>query len=194
MKRSLLLLALVAFVWACATSTKQEEKQNSTPINYQALGDSITNIAQKTFLGALMKVLSQKGTVEAINFCNLHALSLADSLSRQYQCTIQRLSDRYRNPADRPDANDSTILAEFHATKAMGKLPEPRLVTTSDQVIYYKPIVIGMPTCLQCHGNPTSDIAPATLAVIREKYPQDKAVEYQQGDLRGMWKITFRKN
>ena len=56
--------------------------------------------------------------------------------------------------------------------------------------MYYKPIKTGMPTCLKCHGS-SAEIESKTLALINEKYPDDKAVGYSQGDLRGMWKIKF---
>jgi hypothetical protein len=57
--------------------------------------------------------------------------------------------------------------------------------------VYYKPIKIGMPTCLQCHGKPKEDINEATASTIRKKYRFDKATGYAMGNLRGAWKLTF---
>lgn len=200
MRKTCLWATLAFFVWACNSSSQSdadnEATQTAAPIqtiDFQATGDSIANIAQKAFVGALMKAIAEKGTAGAVEFCNVHALPIADSLSQKYNCTIQRISDRYRNPADKPDAADSLVMTNYHAQKAASATLMPRLTEQDNQVIYYKPIMVGMPACLQCHGNPQTDIDAATLAAIRSKYPNDLATGYKQGDLRGMWKITFRK-
>jgi hypothetical protein len=59
-------------------------------------------------------------------------------------------------------------------------------------LIYYKPIRIGMPTCLKCHGN-EQELDQAAFQKIKTLYPEDKAINYSMGDLRGMWKISFQK-
>jgi cytochrome c551/c552 len=48
-----------------------------------------------------------------------------------------------------------------------------------------------MPTCIKCHGGKT-DITESTQKMIAQKYPNDKAIGYQMGDLRGMWKIKLK--
>jgi len=48
-----------------------------------------------------------------------------------------------------------------------------------------------MPACLGCHGTEGGDINAKTLKIIKQKYPEDKATGYKEGDLRGWWKITF---
>ena len=53
------------------------------------------------------------------------------------------------------------------------------------------PILLAAPVCLQCHGSPEKDIAPATMAAIKKLYPEDKATGFQLGDLRGLWRVTF---
>lgn len=58
-------------------------------------------------------------------------------------------------------------------------------------VHFYAPILLAAPVCLQCHGRPEKDIAPATMAAIKKLYPEDKATGFQLGDLRGLWRVTF---
>ncbi|WP_448520182.1 Tll0287-like domain-containing protein [Rhodoflexus sp.] len=199
MQKTYFLAALLLFSWACGnssqttTDTSTENGTSAVVTDFQATGDSIANAAQKAFVGALMKAINQQGAAGAVAFCNVHALPIADSLSQRYNCAIQRISDRYRNPADKPDAADSAVIADYQAQKAAGTALAARLLEQDNQVIYYKPIMLGMPACLQCHGDPQTDIAAPTLAAIREKYPNDLAIGYKQGDLRGLWKITFRK-
>jgi hypothetical protein len=68
-------------------------------------------------------------------------------------------------------------------------------VTNPDgSTTFYAPIVIANPLCLQCHGTPEKDIAPATLEAIQKHYPKDQATGYQLGDLRGLWSVTFPAN
>jgi hypothetical protein len=70
--------------------------------------------------------------------------------------------------------------------------PNPQVITHADgSRDFLAPIVLGNPLCLQCHGTPGKDIGPETLAAIKKIYPEDKAIGYQLGDLRGLWRITF---
>jgi hypothetical protein len=200
MQKTHLLAALLFFGWACSNASQEttdtaSESQTTVraAIDFQVAGDSISNASQKAFVGALMKAINERGTASAVSFCNVHALPIADSLSQHYNCTIQRISDRYRNPADKPNAEDSTVIAHYQAQKTTGAILTARLSEQENKVIYYKPIMLGMPACLKCHGNPNTDIDISTLSAIRNKYPTDLATGYKQGDLRGVWKITFRK-
>lgn len=200
MQKTYFIAALLFFGWACSnpsqetTNTASESETTAkTAIDFQVAGDSIANASQKAFVGALMKAINEKGTAGAVSFCNVHAFPIADSLSKHYNCTIQRISDRYRNPADKPDIADSVVIADYQAQKTVGATLTTRLSEQENQVIYYKPIMIGMPACLKCHGDTNTDIDMPTVAAIRNKYPADLATGYKQGDLRGIWKITFRK-
>jgi hypothetical protein len=114
-------------------------------------------------------------------------MPLTDSLSQKYNCQIQRISDKYRNPANKPSKNEEDILLRIGSSNS----GEPVLISENGRVVYYKPISIAMPACLNCHGNAVKDIAPKTLEVIQQKYPGDLAIGYKEGDFRGLWKITF---
>ncbi|MDH3268745.1 MAG: DUF3365 domain-containing protein, partial [Ignavibacteria bacterium] len=48
---------------------------------------------------------------------------------------------------------------------------------------YLKPIIIQA-ECLNCHGSQT-EIMPDVRNLITQKYPDDKAIGYKPGDLRG---------
>jgi hypothetical protein len=51
-------------------------------------------------------------------------------------------------------------------------------------VHYMKPIFIGTPVCLQCHGAPDK-LAPGVADALKALYPHDQATDYAIGDLRG---------
>ncbi len=197
---SILLLSL--FLFACDGETRDRKANASlteplwVEVNdsrRRTLGDSITDASQKTLLGNVKSAMQRGGPPEAVEYCNLRAMPLTDSLSKAYGVTISRISKRNRNPDNTPrDGVDKEILQLYHKHYEAQQALQTRLVKgQDDQLRFYKPIFIGMPTCLKCHGDPDSQIAPATQKLLDEKYPQDEARGYKLGDLRGMWKVTF---
>lgn len=130
-----------------------------------------------------------KGPAGALQQCSEIALGLA----RQHEkegWRVRRVSVKYRNPADAPDAYEGGVLDEFAALKAKGELQvdtERAEVVTEDErryLRYMKPILVGSPACLSCHGGP-QDISPEVKAELERLYPEDKAVGYRVADLRG---------
>jgi hypothetical protein len=60
---------------------------------------------------------------------------------------------------------------------------EPTIVDLGDRVGVLRPIgTAGV--CLQCHG-PVSRLSPDVLAYLAQAYPDDRAVGFEEGDLRG---------
>jgi hypothetical protein len=55
---------------------------------------------------------------------------------------------------------------------------------------YVEPIYTK-PLCTACHG---SAVEPALLAHIRERYPEDRAVGFEEGDLRGLFWVVLEKS
>jgi hypothetical protein len=53
----------------------------------------------------------------------------------------------------------------------------------SKEFHFAKPIVM-QPMCVACHGS-SDQISPEVKAKLSELYPNDKAVNYQPGQLRG---------
>ena len=56
-----------------------------------------------------------------------------------------------------------------------------------DRSGYVEPIVL-QPLCLTCHGD---SLAPEVAARIQDLYPQDRAVGYEVGDLRGVFWAAY---
>src|SRR5690606_11358920 len=128
--------------------------------------------------------------------CNTHAIPLTDSLSLLSKVRIQRISEKNRNTGNGiVTSSDSMAMRLVQSRLATGNEPEPAIfnVAGSTDIVYYKPIKIGMPACLSCHGDTKKDISAETLKIINAKYPEDKAIDYKEGDFRGLWKISFSK-
>lgn len=166
------------------SETEKEEKL--------ALADSISNIAQATLLQNVGRAMKAGGPVYAVDFCNIQAVPLMDSVSKANHVKVERMTDKNRNSNNTlKTENDLSAWDKFKNTFAKSKKPVPFVVEENQTLVYYKPIAIGMPTCLKCHGAPNQDIDVATAEKIKEKYPDDLATNYKMGDFRGMWKVTL---
>lgn len=167
------------------TAFKSQQTPRQT-VNYQKLGDSLSLQAQQSLISNLLGAIEKGGAAYAVEFCNEKAASLTNALSQKHQVEIKRVSAKNRNPDNAASLFDKKILDLFEA-----KTLKDTVVKMPKGYVYYKPIRIGMPTCLQCHGKPMIDINEATASTIRKKYRFDKATGYAMGELRGAWKLTF---
>ncbi|MBP8824315.1 MAG: DUF3365 domain-containing protein [Flavobacteriales bacterium] len=151
-----------------------------------ALGDSISAHAQQVLLKNVSAAMQAGGPDHAVAFCSTRAMPLTDSMAADHQVVLQRISDRNRNPANALVTDMDRQAWQRAGTDKSGFVQ----VDGDGTAWYYKPIHIGLPTCLKCHGG-VEDMAPSTRAILEENYPDDKATGYAQGDLRGLWKIGF---
>ncbi|AEI49900.1 Tll0287-like domain-containing protein [Runella slithyformis] len=183
MKIQLTLMAASAIFLMAFYNTETTPQQS---VNYQKLGDSLSLQAQQSLISNLLGAVEKGGAPYAVDFCNEKAAPLTNALSQKYGVEIQRISAKNRNPDNAASLFDKKILDLFTANAL-----KDTVVKMSKGYVYYKPIKIGMPTCLQCHGKPKQDIEAATLKTIQQKYRFDKATGYAMGELRGAWKLTF---
>lgn len=175
----------IIFVGCTSTSTEDVILEKS---DYMAIGDSIANIAQHTLLYNVGNAMKNGGPVNAIQFCNINALRLTDSLSTANKVKISRITRKARNPKNRATELELMLLAELENNSIADTLIEG----LNDRT-YYKTIRTGMPTCLKCHGTTDADIDEATLDKLKALYPKDEATNYSMGEFRGAWKIVFEE-
>ncbi|MBH2003257.1 MAG: DUF3365 domain-containing protein [Sphingobacteriia bacterium] len=187
---TLTLVAAVVVMIACNQSGSEEAALLES---YRLKGDSISTTAQQTIFRSLTRAVDTGGLVYAVDFCSNNAMRITDSLSQLAGSTIQRLSNRNRNPANRLAEEGDRVIWEHFNSHTDGNVDDT-LIHTNDSYTYYKPIRIAMPACLNCHGKKDKDLDPLVAEVIAGKYPNDLATGYQMNDLRGIWKITFRKS
>lgn len=193
---------LTTVIVACQQTDKQSDSQTDTttvaqePLTeeekqqYKEQGQKIALSVFTELSGQLQQALQEGGVPQAIEHCNLVAMPLVDSLSKVYQADIKRTSLKVRNPEDAPTAEERDLLQNYAATKAEGGALEPVVLRQGKDIAFYAPIGI-QPLCLKCHGTVGEDIAEADYETIKRLYPEDEAIGYQEGDLRGMWRITF---
>lgn len=179
------ILTLGGLVISCSSNDEADRSSASIPIDYRHIGDSLSVISTQTLLKNVAKEMQNGGPTNAVDFCNIHASEITDSLSQAYNATISRIAERNRNQNNLATEEEALLLTAMFNNKQ-----QDTLIMDGDKPVYYKNILLGMPTCLKCHGGDT-DISDSTRAIINERYPNDLATGFKLGDLRGAWKITF---
>lgn len=184
MKKLFLSLTLITFSFV---SVAQAEDL------YTSIFKSKAQIASKSLLGTLKtqltEALSDGDTKKAVVVCSSIAQGIAKNVSKENNLDIKRVSLKNRNPLGSPDIFEKNSLIMFDKMKSEGTLtPETdfsEVVKEQDKMVfrYMKPIVTAK-SCLQCHGNP-EEIKPEVKEVLKDKYPNDIAFGYKEGDIRG---------
>lgn len=152
--------------------------------------------AIKVFTGRLqselVKAMQAGGPTNAIAVCNTRAGVIAAEVSEKQNFTMKRVSVKNRNPDNAANEWQRPVLKEFELRKQNGEpmtdLIYADIVETADgkQFRFMKAIPTGS-ICMKCHG---TKIEPAVKAKLEELYPDDKALDYSAGDLRGAFVVT----
>ena len=146
-------------------------------------------------LAVLTEEIAKSGPEGAIGVCRDKAPQMAKAASEQSGWTIRRVSLRNRNPRAVPDAWEREVLDEFDRRAAAGENPATLekaavvKVDGKDHYRYMKALPV-QPLCLGCHGQ-AEQLSPAVREKLGALYPDDKAVGYRQGEIRGA--MTLRK-
>lgn len=156
-------------------------------------GEEISATAQEQLMSTLQEAIEAKGVSGAVAFCNANALPIVKEVGDQYGVVIRRTSHDYRNPADQPNENEKLLLEAYEYNQENGIKSEANIQPFEDGkiLLFTKAITIPGNLCLNCHGDPGTDIAEETLLKINQLYPEDKATGHKIGDLRGMWSIAI---
>jgi len=183
------IVSLICFtVLSCGQKNTKNEIDTETYAKLLKTGNHISSQAQASLLAHVSKAMKQGGSLYAVEFCNLQASSIADSLSNRFNCTISRVSEKNRNPQN--ELKTETDKQLWAWANQQNDPIKDTLVVTKSQAIYYKPIRTGMAACLQCHG-PVETIQPETYQKLQTLYPNDKATGYGLNELRGLWRIEL---
>lgn len=190
------LILILCIIISCSDNKQKKisQKSNSIQQEYLKMGGEISNLAQAKLLKNVSQAMKKGGPGHAIEFCNIKAMPLMDSLSKLHNCQIKRIATKFRNPVDMPQTGkEHEQLNQYQKTFEMGKSLEPIVHVFDDRIEYYKPIMLGKAACLKCHGDPGKHITKETLKKIHERYPTDLATGFALNDFRGAWKITFNR-
>ena len=172
---------------------KKQPKVSDAGLSDEDKGLQIANAAKaelgKNLLGAIQKF----GAPGAVDFCNVRAIPLTDSMARVHNATIKRVSDKPRNPNNQANKTEIAYIKTLQENLAKGEKTPPQMAVLDHNTVGYYTIETNK-MCLQCHGIKGKDIKPETWAKINEKYPKDKATGYAENQVRGIWVVTMDKN
>jgi hypothetical protein len=189
------LLAGVAAAAACGADRADAGADPETHARVAAVAAPAATRLAGTLSGELMAAVAQGGPAHAIDFCAREALDLTGQVAAELGegWEVRRTALRTRNPANAPDDLDARALDQFHAAEAdpareADPLGDLVLRAPDGDYRYYRPLRIA-PLCLECHGDRAA-MQPAVLDALAERYPEDTATGYAEGELRGLIRIT----
>lgn len=152
-----------------------------------------------TLSTSVANAVQDGGPHQGIIGCQLQALPLTHQSLRQSPpriTALKRTSLRLRNPANTPDEPERLALNRVAQLIADQQPLPPFLVQELDatatreaEIRFYKPVTIAA-QCLTCHGDPSS-FSPALREVLAQRYPTDAATGYQEGDWRGLIRVSL---
>jgi hypothetical protein len=191
---SALLFLIVVSLVACGQTPNEPAAESSpTAVPPEALEEA--QRAADALTGELIETLGRElgtaGPVGAVKVCAEMAPQIAARHSVD-GVTVRRVTLKPRNPQDAPDDYERAMLMDLEAKLAEGALPREVAEVVSDdtgsRLRYMRPLVVKG-TCLSCHGDVES-MEPELQTVLEERYPDDQAVGYREGDLRGAVSVT----
>ncbi len=187
--KSIVLLSLSASL-LLAAPTKNKELQQ-----VEKIGHKSSKLLLFTLGKNMKKHMKKGGALDALNFCSNEAYSLTQQVNTKLPKGVQvkRISLRYRSPANVASEQERAVLESLETLKDAGVILPQNIVQKTGEHTYkfYKPLFISKPVCLKCHG----DVQNTQLKnAILEKYPLDKAMGYNLGDLRGAIVVDIDKS
>ena len=159
----------------------------------QEAKDAITKL-KNTLQTHLKENLKKGGVSQAADFCSTKAQAITHEINVSFakETTIHRISLKYRNSVNSPKTDERKVLQsmqkDFDAGKALPDLLVKKIHDNTYKV--YKPIYISKGVCLKCHGD-VSKLDKKAYSSIGKNYPNDKALNYKMGDLRGAFVVKI---
>lgn len=148
----------------------------------------------RDLMGLLAAELGRGGPAAAVAVC----ADSAQQRTARHQAEglqVRRVGTRIRNPANTPDGIELAVLEAYARAIETGRSPGDTafLLVSRDgtrELRFLRPIRVTEP-CLACHGSGDRR-SPQVQAILAARYPEDRAVDYRPGDLRGAISVRMR--
>ncbi len=148
------------------------------------LGAELLKPFKQQLMGALKAGL-QEGPDQAIEACKVKAPEIAASLSLD-GVEMGRTSHRLRNPDNAAPEWVKPVLHDYLDNEA--EVHPVEVSAGEGRMGYVEPIRMQATPCLMCHGEV---LAPAVAEKIAVLYPEDRATGFGDGDLRGVFWVSW---
>lgn len=173
-------------------NNEAEKKHYGQGLSNQEIASQAVNKAKAELGKNLLNAISSKGAAYAVGFCSEKALLLTDEMSKHYNVSLKRVSDRPRNQANLANDEELTVIKNFKTQLEKKEKLTPSFRETENQFIGYFPIETNQ-MCIQCHGKKDTDIHSSVYENILKNYPEDKAFGYSENQIRGIWTVVIQK-
>jgi len=158
--------------WQSVVATQMNETQQA---QHELCVAAVNAMVSET-MGEMEAAMESGNAADAIAVCREKAPAIAANVSNQFGLKIGRTSLKLRNPANAPPEWAEGLVAAESAEPVY-------LAGPNDEFAALLPIKLKA-ECQMCHG-PTEMIDDEVLSAISEHYPNDEAVGYAEGDVRG---------
>ena len=186
---SLLLLLMLFTVLALPKAFAEGER------SVQQQGVELIQAFSSELKNNLQKAIKAGGLSNGIEVCAVKAPEIAAKNS-QGNWQVKRTSLKVRNPLNAPTPVEQKVLQAFESGKAGGKaisdLSYYRVEDQGKRRVHH--LMKAIPTqalCLACHGG---SLSQELQAVLHERYPEDQATGFKEGDIRGAFSLTYTEN
>lgn len=141
----------------------------------------------------LTAAMTAGGPNAAIGVCSSRAQAIAAELSRDSGAIVRRTALKLRNPANAPDQIEHLILRQFEQELASGAFEGPleaafEINRGGQKERRYMRAISTEGVCLTCHG---TQVTPEISSAIARAYPQDRAIGFEPGSLRGAFSVIW---
>ena len=182
-----LLFSALFILSSCSKSLSKKEVEK-----YTIQGKEIAQATAKKLGGTLVEKMKDGGVKDAVPFCNTKAIPLTEEMSNKFNVDIKRTSHLLRNENNKPNDEEILVINNYKDLMAKGKGLNPVVELDNDgNPHFYAPIILQK-KCLTCHGEVGVNVTKKSDSIIESYYPKDLATGFKEGDLRGIWSITFK--
>jgi hypothetical protein len=196
MKKTTATLVAGFIGFACFTVSISVPHTNAKASEYdqQKLAGEARTIIKgffKHLKGTLVGAMKEGGPVNALNVCKTKAGPITQEAAKKSGWNVARTSLKLRNPSNKADGWERSVLKAFETKKTAGADPKKMEyfeiinIDGKKSFRYMKAIPTGKP-CLHCHGSQLKEPGNAKLG---ELYPTDKATGFKLGDIRGAFTL-----
>ena len=148
-----------------------------------------------TMVAEILSSVAREGPPKAVASAHLKNLATNGGALAGYPriTAVKLTSAKLRNPANAPDPADTLALDRVQSDLEAGVSPTVLVQRVENpggapEWRVYKPLA-ALKGCLACHG-PADTQSPELQAALHARYPSDQAVDYQAGQLRGLFRVT----
>lgn len=183
--RKLLSILIGVSVLGGATIACSDQSQSQESLENEA--NQKIKVFATQLKSALVGAIQTDGLQKAVKVCEEQAPQIAQSLSTN-GWTIARTSLKTRNENSQADDWEAATLQNFEQQHAAGAdISTLSMSKLNDAEFRYMKAIPTGQVCLACHG---SSVDPALQTSINALYPNDMAVGYALGDIRGAFTLT----